>query len=430
MKKFIIEEPFWEIFPEAKIGILVCRGITNQIVEEDRYKAYLEQACREAKQYVSAEEFTDNPVIRRWRDAFYKFKTKKGARCSIEALLKRISKGGEIGTINPLVDIYNGISLKYGVPVGGEDIDKFVGDNRLTLADGGEEFITYGSDKSEPPYAGEVVYKDEAGTICRCFNWRESVRTMLTEETTNAFMCIETVAPEDRERMEAALEELKERIESDLGGRCSKYILDRENSQVVIEEEETLQDEPVKEVTDGAFVTLHLHAKLQPTDRGDIYEDRLDAILGETGLGSVDGGGTLVDSDGEIESCDVEITLHRREDLDKLQEIVNAMCVPKGSLLQPQWEADRPVGNLEGMAVYFNGTELADEVYQQCDINEAISQMEKLMEGQGAMYSYWEGSRETAIYFYGDSFEKMKESILQFTREYPLCEKCRIVRIA
>ena len=85
MKKFIIEEPFWEIFPEAKIGILVCRGITNQIVEEDRYKAYLEQACREAKQYVSAEEFTDNPVIRRWRDAFYKFKTKKGARTDIIA---------------------------------------------------------------------------------------------------------------------------------------------------------------------------------------------------------------------------------------------------------------------------------------------------------------------------------------------------------
>lgn len=79
---------------------------------------------------------------------FYKFKTKKGARCSIEALLKRISKGGQIGTINPLVDIYNGVSLKYGVPVGGEDMDKFVGDNRLTVAAGDEEFITLGSDKA------------------------------------------------------------------------------------------------------------------------------------------------------------------------------------------------------------------------------------------------------------------------------------------
>ena len=194
MKKFILEQPYLDIFPESKIGILVCKGIDNHITDEEKYVDYLQNAQKEALKHITNPEFTENPIIRTWRDAFYKFKTKKGARCSIEAMLKRVSKGNSIGTINPLVDIYNGISLKYGVPVGGEDIDKFDGDNRLTVADGSEEFITYGSDKSEPPYEGEVVYKDNAGAICRCFNWRESVRTMLTEETVNAFMCIETVA--------------------------------------------------------------------------------------------------------------------------------------------------------------------------------------------------------------------------------------------
>ena len=180
MKKFILEQPYLDIFPESKIGILVCTGIDNHIVDENKYIDYLQEAQKEALKHIANPEFAENPVIRTWRDAFQKFKTKKGARCSIEAMLKRISKGNSIGTINPLVDIYNGISLKYGVPVGGEDIDKFDGDNRLTVADGGEEFITYGSDKSEPPYEGEVVYKDNAGAICRCFNWRESVRTMLS----------------------------------------------------------------------------------------------------------------------------------------------------------------------------------------------------------------------------------------------------------
>ena len=85
-----------------------------------------------------------------------------------------MSKGGEIGPINPLVDIYNGLSLKYGIPVGGEDIDKFEGNVRLTLASGDEEFMTLGSEKSEPPSPGEIVYKDDAGAICRCFNWREA----------------------------------------------------------------------------------------------------------------------------------------------------------------------------------------------------------------------------------------------------------------
>ncbi|MDD6815554.1 MAG: B3/4 domain-containing protein [Firmicutes bacterium] len=239
MKKFKLEEPFLEIFPEARIGILVCRGINNQPTAEDKYAAYLKEAGQAAMQYVTEPEFTANPVIRTWRDAFYKFRTKKGARCSIEAMLKRVSKGDTIGCINPLVDLYNGVSLRYGVPVGGENIDAFQGDMRLTVAEGGEDFVTYGSDKSEPPYEGEVVYKDDGGAICRCFNWRESVRTMLTEDTVNAFMCIETVSEADVPRMLEAQEALKKLIEDELcrpDGKVTAYVLDRDHREVVIEE--------------------------------------------------------------------------------------------------------------------------------------------------------------------------------------------------
>ncbi len=236
MKKFVMEQPFLEIFPESKIGILVCRGIDNHIKEEDKYADYLKECQKLAARHIENPEFTQNPIIRTWRDAFYKFKTKKGARCSIEALLKRVSKGNDIGTIIPLVDIYNGISLKYGVPIGGENIDAFDGDIRLTVAEGGEEFVTYGSDKSEPPYPGEVVYKDNAGAICRCFNWRESVRTMLTEDTTNAFMIIETVAGERDDVMDQALEEMKAMIESELGGTVTKHVADAAHPEVVIED--------------------------------------------------------------------------------------------------------------------------------------------------------------------------------------------------
>ena len=236
MKKFILDEKFLEILPEAKIGVLVCEGIDNRVKEAEKFAGYLREAEKTSAVYTANPEFIENPVIKAWREAFYKFRTKKGARCSIEALLKRVAKGGEIGCINPLVDIYNGISLKYGVPVGGENIDAFEGDNRLTVADGSEEFITLGSDKSEPPYEGEVIYKDDAGAICRCFNWRESVRTMLTEETTNAFMCIETVSPEQESAMLEALDELKTMIEKELGGTCRKEILDKDNRETVIAE--------------------------------------------------------------------------------------------------------------------------------------------------------------------------------------------------
>ena len=234
MKKFIIEEPFWTLFPEAKIGIVVCRGINNTIFEENKYQDMIRMAEKEAKKYFVEQEFSNNSVVKVWREAFQQFKTKKGARSSIEALLKRVSNGNSIGCINPLVDIYNSISLKYALPCGGEDIDTFVGDVRLTMAVGDEAFITLGTDENAPPYEGEIVYKDDAGAICRCWNWRESVRTMLTEDTKDAFMCIELVDDSRVAVFELALKELANLIQTHLGGTCTIEILDSNKKEIEI----------------------------------------------------------------------------------------------------------------------------------------------------------------------------------------------------
>lgn len=234
MKKFIIEDDFWELFPNAKIGIITCTGIDNTIKDENQYKYMISQGEKEALSHLTNGEFSSNEVIKIWRDAFKKFKTKKGARSSIEALLKRVSTGKGLGTINPLVDIYNSISLKYAMPCGGENMDKFIGDIRLTKATGDESFITLGSDKSEPPYEGEIVYKDDEGAICRCWNWRESVRTMLTEDTKNAFLCIELVDENREKEFENALKELSQLVEKNLGGKSEISILHINNKEAII----------------------------------------------------------------------------------------------------------------------------------------------------------------------------------------------------
>ena len=234
MKKFIIEDDFWELFPNAKIGIITYNGIDNTIKDENQYKDMISQGEKEALNHLPNEEFSSNEVIKVWRDAFKKFKTKKGARSSIEALLKRVSTGKGLGTINPLVDIYNSISLKYAMPCGGEDMDKFIGDIRLTKATGDESFITLGSDKSEPPYEGEIVYKDDKGAICRCWNWRESVRTMLTEDTKNAFLCIELVDENREKEFENALKELSQLVEKNLGGKSEVSILHINNKEAIL----------------------------------------------------------------------------------------------------------------------------------------------------------------------------------------------------
>jgi DNA/RNA-binding domain of Phe-tRNA-synthetase-like protein len=235
MKKFIIEESFWEVFPNAKIGIVLFKGINNQIDNTEAYEQMLLSAEKEMGKFFSETEFSSNAVIKVWRDAFQKFKTKKGARSSIEALLKRVYNGNHIGTINPLVDIYNSISIKYAMPCGGEDMDTFIGDVKLTKAVGDEHFVTLGTDENAPPYEGEIVYKDDAGAICRCWNWRESVRTMLTEKTENAFLCIELVDEKREAEFASALSELSEITQAHLGGVYEIFVLDKDNKSIDIE---------------------------------------------------------------------------------------------------------------------------------------------------------------------------------------------------
>lgn len=237
MSKFIVEKPVWDLFPELSVGIVVAKGVDNSDAKEAELEAELSAALtaanEEAKQYLTADVFSENEVIAVWRKAYQQFKTKKGVRCSIEALLKRASKDNAVSNINPLVDIYNIISLKYALPCGGEDLDAFVGDLRLTqTVEGNDAFLALGDEENDNTLPGEVCYLDDAGAVCRCFNWRDGVRTMLTENTQNAFLIIECVDPNRKAVMEKAIAELAEQIQSKLGGTVNTSILTVENPEV------------------------------------------------------------------------------------------------------------------------------------------------------------------------------------------------------
>lgn len=220
------------MFPDSKIGIVVCKGINNVYKDDEaEYEALIREGEKKAMTFLTEANFTDNKVIKVWRQAYMKFKTKKGARCSIEALMKRISKENHLGTINPIVDIYNSVSLAHAMPCGGEDIDCMEGDLLLTKAVGDEPFYIIGSEENEPPFPEELVYKDDAGAVCRCWTWREAKRTMLTEATKNAMLCCELVDPERYEELLDVLECLKREVETRLGGECEIKMLDIDHKE-------------------------------------------------------------------------------------------------------------------------------------------------------------------------------------------------------
>lgn len=232
MKKFEITKDFFEIFPNANIAVIIAKNIDNNVKIES--EKLLNKASVIAEKYIDSQIWIDNEIIKYWREAFSKFKTKKGARSSIESLLKRISNGNKLNSINPLVDIYNYISLKYGVPCGGEDIFKIKGNMLLTKADGCEQFITYGSNISEPPYPEEIIYKNDDGAICRCLNWRESTRTLLKNNTTNAILFIESIDDKFFDVIQNASNEMTQLIQENLGGNVKIHILNKGNPKTFI----------------------------------------------------------------------------------------------------------------------------------------------------------------------------------------------------
>ena len=90
--KVTVEHEFWQVFPEAQISILVVKGLDNRVDEskDPYFKSLLDKGAKRAEDFIPDVNFTQNEVIQEWRQAFSQFKTKKGARSSIEALLKRV----------------------------------------------------------------------------------------------------------------------------------------------------------------------------------------------------------------------------------------------------------------------------------------------------------------------------------------------------
>lgn len=232
MSKFIVDKTFWDIFPDAKIGVVLLKDYKNSEASTPEIVEMLSESNKIAKTHLKAENFSDNDVVQTYREAYRKFKTKKGVRSSIESLLKRAVGENPVSSINPLVDIYNSASLRYALPVGAEDKDTFEGDLKLTVTEGGDEFYLIGDEQNSPTLAGEVCYKDDKGAVCRCLNWRDGERTMITDKTTNAFIVTELLDVDKEKDMLDALEFIRVNSEKYLFAKTDVFVMDKNHFEI------------------------------------------------------------------------------------------------------------------------------------------------------------------------------------------------------
>lgn len=203
-----VDHAVFELQPDYRAVLVAVAGIVPG-PSDDSSEALLQQAEAATREVLDDRPVEEVPHVAAWRKAYRAFGAKPHrTRNSLEALLRRAPVG--LPRVNRLTDIYNAVSVLHQVPLGGEDLARYVGPPRLLRATGSEEFdvLVDGTAATEHPDAGEVVWCDDAGVTCRRWNWRQARRTQLTDATTSALFILDAIDPLDDAALQLATDEL------------------------------------------------------------------------------------------------------------------------------------------------------------------------------------------------------------------------------
>jgi DNA/RNA-binding domain of Phe-tRNA-synthetase-like protein len=187
-----IDPEIFALRPDFMALSLSVRGAANR-ASDPASEALLAEAIDSLDRIPWAEDH-----LEAWREAYRAFGAKpKRTPCSAEALRKRAQKDGMMRPLNAVVDLYNAVSLRFAIPVGGEDAARYDGLPRLCRATGTEPFATMadGQPVTEAPEAGEIIWRDNTGVTCRRWNWRQGPRTQITEGTRDMWFVLERLGP-------------------------------------------------------------------------------------------------------------------------------------------------------------------------------------------------------------------------------------------
>lgn len=215
MNNIEVSDSIRDVFPEFnalsfRVEVDPSRVLTVAIEEIEE----IDQLYRARAEEWGMANPSDIPEVKLWRQAIRSFPTPSGACSSIESLIRRIRSGKFPPRIHPLIDLGNLISAQFAIPVGCEDLDRSrpftdsvyrVGPaTGLEIANplGRPEIVEY-------PLAGEWIYSDALGVVCRALNWRECNRTAVDRGSRNVLFATEILSEKEISNSEKAFGELK-----------------------------------------------------------------------------------------------------------------------------------------------------------------------------------------------------------------------------
>ncbi|MFT4039727.1 MAG: phenylalanine--tRNA ligase beta subunit-related protein [Thermomicrobiales bacterium] len=204
-----VAEAVRERWPDYRALVIVAEGLDPARFDLAADPDPLARAETWVREQGEA-DWPAHPHIAAWMAAYSAFGAKpKRTSPSVLALIKRA--GGGLPRIDPVTDLYNAVSVRHVLPVGGENLAAYVSAPRLEVAAGGEPFDTMesGAPAMDAALPGEVIWQDDAGVTCRRWNWRQCVRTRIGPETTTAFFLLEALGAMSDSELQAAGNELQ-----------------------------------------------------------------------------------------------------------------------------------------------------------------------------------------------------------------------------
>jgi DNA/RNA-binding domain of Phe-tRNA-synthetase-like protein len=199
-----------ERYPTIRAGVIRARGVHNGPTPPA-----LTDAFRAEQQAVLTRlgdtPLSELPSLAAWRRAFTAFGVKPTQyRSAAEALLRRLTKQGDIPDLNLLVDLGNLVSIRYALPVAVFDQRTTTGTVTVRFAEGVERFTDLGTTEIVTPEPGEVIFVDEAGLVsARRWCWRQSDQSAAREDTTDALITVEGHHATAAQDVQAALKDLQ-----------------------------------------------------------------------------------------------------------------------------------------------------------------------------------------------------------------------------
>ena len=182
------------------------------------------------------------------------------------------------------------------------------------------------------------------------------------------------------------------------------------------------------DTSEPVIAYVHLNSRLQPMHRGSVFEDPLDELLSKHAPGSeVVGGGTEFTPETGPTSCDTEVQLvgDPQETFRLVIDILEHLGAPVGSWAAIGGGERVAFGTAHGFALTLDGTSLPDEVYQNNDVNDLISQLNAELGKEVELQSWWEGSQSTSLYYYGKDAQHIRRVLESAADRYPLARNSR-----